>query len=228
MKKYIVFCLVFVIAYTTVFTAFSAGGITKEIFYNGIKVVIDGKQATFDENSQPFVMDGTTYLPLRAMGNALGKEVSYDAGSNTAYLTSPGGSSDNKPVDSAWTALTAENISTITYKFTRDADLLRHGTGSFSNGAYAYSVDLTSVFSYLYLNDLEKYSTMKASVYVKNIGGTAVFTNRNTGEVYKSVAVPANEVVTIEFSTYGAPKLEVLIKGDRKADAVIIGDVFFK
>ncbi len=34
----------------------------------------------------PFVKDGTTYLPVRAIGTAFGQDVSWDAATNTAYI----------------------------------------------------------------------------------------------------------------------------------------------
>ena len=53
---------------------------TIEANYRGIKVVVDGievelKDAT-GNSVEPFISNGTTYLPLRAIGEALGKEVS--------------------------------------------------------------------------------------------------------------------------------------------------------
>ena len=58
--------------------------------YNNIKIVIDGTQITpTDANGnvvEPFIIDGTTYLPVRAVAQALGKEVNWDGSSNTVYL----------------------------------------------------------------------------------------------------------------------------------------------
>ena len=61
------------------------------VFYNNIKIVVDGKVAKFGKDSegndiQPFIYKGTTYLPVRAVGETLGKEVSWDGTTQTVYL----------------------------------------------------------------------------------------------------------------------------------------------
>lgn len=60
------------------------------VVYNNIKIVVDGQTVTpKDANGniiEPFVYNGTTYLPVRAISQALGKEVYYDANTNTIYL----------------------------------------------------------------------------------------------------------------------------------------------
>lgn len=58
--------------------------------YMGIKIVVDGVPITpTDVNGnlvEPFAVDGTTYLPVRAVGEALGKEVTWDGNTNTVYV----------------------------------------------------------------------------------------------------------------------------------------------
>lgn len=53
-----------------------------QVLSNDIKVVVEGKQITADN----FLYNDTTYLPMRAIGEALGKDVSYDGNTNTAYI----------------------------------------------------------------------------------------------------------------------------------------------
>lgn len=52
--------------------------------YNNIKIVVDGKQLS--TSKEPFIYDGTTYLPIRAVAEAVGKDVTWDAATKTAYL----------------------------------------------------------------------------------------------------------------------------------------------
>lgn len=52
--------------------------------YSNIKVVVDGKDLS--TSKEPFIYDGTTYLPLRAVAEAVGKEVSWDNTAKVAYL----------------------------------------------------------------------------------------------------------------------------------------------
>ena len=61
-----------------------------DIFYNNIKIFIDGAQLTSkDVNGkviEPFTMNGTTYLPVRAIANAFGKDVVWDEKTASIYL----------------------------------------------------------------------------------------------------------------------------------------------
>ncbi len=57
----------------------------------GISLYINGKDAPLlDPNShtvRPFVYNGTTYVPIRAVADHLGASVDYDAASNTALIS---------------------------------------------------------------------------------------------------------------------------------------------
>ena len=58
--------------------------------YGGIEIYINGaKLVPKDVNGnyvQPFVVDGTTYLPIRAVAEAVGYDVNYDDETHTATL----------------------------------------------------------------------------------------------------------------------------------------------
>ena len=68
--------------------------------YSDIKITLDGKGITpTDANGntvEPFAVDGTTYLPVRAVANALGLGVEWDGATQTVKLTSnPGDQSQS-------------------------------------------------------------------------------------------------------------------------------------
>lgn len=71
----------------------STGAKTLSATYNDIKIAVDGKVVTpKDANGkvvEPFVVNGTTYLPVRAVAEALGKTVSWDGKSQTATISTP-------------------------------------------------------------------------------------------------------------------------------------------
>lgn len=73
--------------------AATVGQKTVALDYNDIKVTLDGKQVTLvDSNGQavePFAIDGTTYLPVRAVSDALGLEVGWDGATSTVILNTP-------------------------------------------------------------------------------------------------------------------------------------------
>lgn len=83
-----------------ILTAVIVGGVTVgyakvaqtsiPVTYNNIKVTVDGKQLVTEK--EPFIYDGTTYLPVRAVGEAVGKTVGWDGKTNTVTLSSTGNS----------------------------------------------------------------------------------------------------------------------------------------
>lgn len=70
-----------------------------EANYMGIRLVVDGIEVTpKDVNGaivEPFASEGTTYLPVRAVANALGKEVSWDGETKTVYIGPKPGEKEN-------------------------------------------------------------------------------------------------------------------------------------
>jgi len=88
---------------TTVVPAVAAG-VTKtaELYYNNIKVVIEGKRADLKDALgnpvEPFTINGTTYLPVRAVANALDMAVDWDGKTQTVYL----GASEEMEQPSVW------------------------------------------------------------------------------------------------------------------------------
>lgn len=58
--------------------------------FKNIKIVLNGVQIDPKDASgitvEPFTVDGTTYLPVRAVANALGLDVKWDGETSTVYL----------------------------------------------------------------------------------------------------------------------------------------------
>jgi len=61
-----------------------------ELVYSDIKISLNGEEIqpkdAFGEPVEPFAVDGTTYLPVRAVANALGLKVDWDTKTNTVLL----------------------------------------------------------------------------------------------------------------------------------------------
>ena len=72
----------------------AAAPLTRDIrvTYRNIKLVIDGTEVTPKNVNgdvvEPFIYEGTIYLPLRAIGEALGKTASWDPETSTAFVVS--------------------------------------------------------------------------------------------------------------------------------------------
>ncbi len=65
---------------------------TIHVVYDNIKILIDGKEYQPTDVSgnavEPFIYNGTTYLPVRAIANAFDKEVDWEAQTSTVTLGS--------------------------------------------------------------------------------------------------------------------------------------------
>lgn len=92
--KSFVMGVVFATALMTTTVGFAASsGLEKKItvLYNNIKLVVDGKPASLGKDLsgktiEPFIYNGTTYLPVRAIGEALDKDVDWDGKTQTVYV----------------------------------------------------------------------------------------------------------------------------------------------
>lgn len=54
------------------------------VYYQDIKIVVDGIKQ--NPSAEPFIYNGTTYLPVRAVGEALGEKVNWDQNTKTVTI----------------------------------------------------------------------------------------------------------------------------------------------
>lgn len=102
MKKWCILILVVVMVSALALTASaSTGAVQRTLSYNDIKITLDGKEIIpKDANGnyvEPFIIDGTTYLPVRGISSALGLGVGWDQNTHTVQLTSQGLAPDPDP-----------------------------------------------------------------------------------------------------------------------------------
>ena len=61
-----------------------------EALYNNINIYVDGVKIEPKDAAgnavEPFIYNGTTYLPVRAVGEAMGKTVTWDGATQSVYL----------------------------------------------------------------------------------------------------------------------------------------------
>lgn len=87
-------------------TVGTAGAVTakvqKELEYRDISVSLDGVKLDLKDAKgnpvEPFMFDGTNYLPVRALSEALGLNVAWDGSTNTVVLTSPKTTLDDQEI----------------------------------------------------------------------------------------------------------------------------------
>ncbi|NLK20607.1 MAG: copper amine oxidase [Epulopiscium sp.] len=63
-----------------------------KVVFSNMPIYIEGQKAQIKE--KPMIYEGTTYLPMRSIAKALGKEVRYEADSRSIYIYTKG----NEPV----------------------------------------------------------------------------------------------------------------------------------
>ena len=81
-------CLIF--AAFCVQTSAASRTKTIDVTYSDIKIYVDGKLAALKDVTgttvEPFIYNGTTYLPVRAVSEALGKEVGWDGETSSVFI----------------------------------------------------------------------------------------------------------------------------------------------
>jgi hypothetical protein len=87
MKKYRQFIIGFVVGAMLFGTASIAAESSKsiQVLYRNIKIAINGK--TIATDSEPFVYNSRTYVPVRFVAEAFGKEVRYNETTDTVEIT---------------------------------------------------------------------------------------------------------------------------------------------
>lgn len=92
MKKWYMLAIIIVmISSLALSVSASTGTVQRTLSYNDIKITLDGQEITpLDANGnsvEPFIIDGTTYLPVRGIASALGLDVNWDQTSKTVQLS---------------------------------------------------------------------------------------------------------------------------------------------
>jgi hypothetical protein len=62
----------------------------RDLHFTGVRIFVDGAEIVPRDGAgnlvEPFIMDGTTYLPVRAVANALGVLVDWDGATQSVFL----------------------------------------------------------------------------------------------------------------------------------------------
>jgi hypothetical protein len=90
-KRARVLSIVLALMVLTSVTAFAASRtVDLTAVYRNIQVYVNGTQITPTDGNgnatEPFIVDGTTYLPVRAVSEALGYDVEWDGATSSVYI----------------------------------------------------------------------------------------------------------------------------------------------
>jgi len=66
-------------------TVLMASPVTRDIVF-GVNVSVDGNVVQFEDDMRPFIMEGRTFLPVRAIADIAGFDVDFDGVTNTVLL----------------------------------------------------------------------------------------------------------------------------------------------
>lgn len=91
LKGFIAGVAVMTLLFSLTITGFaSTGSKSLTATFNNIKIYVDQKLVTPKDSNgntiEPFISGGTTYLPVRAVADALSKEVSWDNATKSVYI----------------------------------------------------------------------------------------------------------------------------------------------
>jgi hypothetical protein len=150
---------------------------------NTVRIVVDGQEIIpTDANGnvvEPIIINGTTYLPVRAVAEAFGKAVSWDGPSYTVYLGDMGG-------DLEYPTVELQDMTSISDKPEAWKTLTDNYGNRYSKGVIYSSWSGEKTLEYL-LN--MKYSSLKGTLCIEN-------GENHDGTVYMQVIADGRTIYT--------------------------------
>lgn len=222
-------CLMLFACATTAFAA--ANGTTITGMLNGtVKMMLNGNEFIAKDDSGntllPITYNSRTYLPVRALGEALNVPIEYTPETNTIWI---GGKNETVPVTTA--DQYKDYYATV---ITKDSALLTSPEKTYKWGITNNVPQSLATFG-CYLMPLGKYESFAASVYLdEGVKMDLVIDIRKdtyNGPVIKSYTLKPGETTNIEADITGVEKFYIIsdIKiGHDTVNKLIIGEPVFK
>lgn len=165
--------LCFVLGLSTVFSAgiVDAANYTKTLkaTYRNIRVSYNGTIKSIDQ--EPFAIDGSTYVPVRAVGELVGANVSWDGTNNLIKITST--ASNTVPTDnSAQLTALQQQLATSNYNLAlaqREVETLKAELATYKNNTSNPSSSTGTSITSEQLTATEDYLVDNYSEYFRNI-----------------------------------------------------------
>ncbi|NEN84847.1 lamin tail domain-containing protein [Paenibacillus elgii] len=125
---------------TSASVAAAAGGTQIEVYFKSLKYMFDGseKKPTGDSG---FIYKGTTYVPLRFIGESLGKEVSWDELTNTIWVGEKPAELKTSGSKSEESSGNTQNLTSLPFKKEDEASMLN--VDSWGKGGHNTAVHKT-------------------------------------------------------------------------------------
>jgi len=181
----------------------STGTATMQVTYSNIKLFVDGSLITpKDANGnvvEPFISNGTTYLPVRALAAALGKDVTWDGSTSSVYIGKvPGKVTYMFDELKAYESSNWQENQSVMFRGTTYV----HGV-SFGGGyaSYALNGNYTTISGTLGRPDGKDPGASTLSVFLD--GTLYKEYNLNTDMMPTDITIDVSGVQTLKFTTTG-------------------------
>lgn len=191
---------------------------TATIRYRDIKIVIDGQQITPKDSDgvvvEPFIYDGSTYLPIRAVAGALGLDVGWDGETSTVSLDSAENAEDTAGIaEPGWKMVSAHTDSWLgtsdtTYTYDAQGRLIEESGTNSLTGDYVYKYQYDE-------NGTLVYESFDTDAKVMEGAEHYVYTYDSQGRLLTSRTESYYNGMTFEEYTYDADgNISTYLTGD--------------
>jgi len=179
--------------------------VTKNLYYNSIKLVVDGRPYTPKDVSgnivEPFIIDGTTYLPVRAVAAALGKDVSWDGSTSTVYIGKDNTETSFVKVVPPYETNNCKVIDAVTMAGNKYYNVIRY------NANTSYSLhNLNGQYTQItgYLGHIDGEGTQKGTMTFYGDGNIIKSIDINAEQLPQNITIDVTGVLQlkIEFATH--------------------------
>lgn len=199
--------VVITLATSTIITAF-ATPIEQAInvVYDNYRIIIDGAdKSNVSEDSKPFIYNGRTYVPLRYIGEAMGKKVLWDGDTKSIYINDEGTSREDV------------NFASQGYEKSDKDIYLYSDTNIVQFNSYVYNYTESENSITFNLNGLAKkvLGTVDMSDTKSNeVEGQVIFYDQNDNVLWKTSKMRNSTTpIPVEFSASDVLQLKVCFIG---------------
>ena len=173
-KSYMAGILTAITVMTPILAVGAVSSQTIDVIFGKIKLIVNGNAI----NEDTLLYNGTTYLPIRAVGKALNADVSYDAAKYEASITTPDTSASTYWANKVYIIATEGNIdankliisnvtaSDFNFEFrTNDISILKGNANITNYTAICTISDIYSLKFEIHGDEITVYETGKAQLF---------------------------------------------------------------
>ncbi len=239
-KGFIIGVVVMTLVFSTAATGFAATG-SKAITaaYNNIKIYVNQKLVTPKDASgnsvEPFIYNGTTYLPVRAVADALGQDVSWDGATKSIYI---GSQAESTPAKTSYSRSnpaplgTSQNITVDnildSYNATITVNSVIRGSEAQSKvkKANMFNPEAPEGYEYLVANITIKADSVEDDAAIDVSGYNFTAYSSNNEEYDRTIVVEPSPELNGKIYSGGSQTGNVifLVKPDDAAPKIVYGD----